>query len=223
MQQKVILALVAALITLPSFSNAMPAVSCHCFQNREFDANQPAAADDYLLTTTFNTFQGLALGIDKKSIVRAKMSGRTSEELWLKHWLAKEIGVSVKEITERYEATGSWRELARRAGLAERGGFSLTEELSSDRKLAESVARWEMIRYFGIKKEELADLQKKGASLKEMTLSLFISALTSCSAEEVFDRVHAEGESWGRVAQRAGITFSAVETKMTRQGVVKSE
>lgn len=217
MQRKIILALVAAIITLPSFSRAMPAISCHCFQNREFDANQPAAADDYLLTTTFNTFQGLALGIDKKSIVRAKMSGRTSEELWLKHWLAKEIGLSVEEITDRYEATGSWLELARRAGLAERG------DLSSDRKLAESVAQWEMIRYFGVEKEELAVLQKKGASLKEMTLSLLISALTSCSAAEVFDRAHAEGESWGRVAQKAGITFSAVETKMTKQGVVESK
>ncbi|HKL49475.1 MAG TPA: hypothetical protein VJ882_07460 [Desulfuromonadales bacterium] len=219
MQEKIVFVIVAALIGLPGFSEATPAISCHCFQNREFDPNQPAAADTYLLTTTFNTFQALALEIEKKSIVRAKMSGRASEYLWLRHWFAKETGLSVDEIGQKYHALGSWRELGRQEGIAGPDGLSPPEDaFSSDRQLAESIALWEMARYFGVEPGKLVELRKKGASLKEMALSLFISALTSHSAEEVFDRVHADETSWGTAARKAGITFSAVEPKMSKLG-----
>lgn len=211
-QKKIVFIMFAALIGLPVFSEATPAISCHCFQNREFDPNQPAAADEYLLTTTFNTFQALVLGIDKKSIVRAKMSGRASEYLWLRHWFSKETGLSVDEIGQKYDAAGSWRELGRQEGL---GGVN---DFSSDRQLAESIALSEMARYFDVERGKLVELQKRGASLKEVTLGLFISALTSRPAEEVFDGVHSDEKSWGMAARRAGITFSAVEAKMSRLG-----
>ncbi len=77
-----------------------------------------------------------------------------------------------------------------------------------------------MIRLFAIDPEILSELSGRGASLKEMVLSLFLSTLSAKStAGEIFDSAHEQGMSWGLVAQEADVTFSAIE--MTLKSLVE--
>jgi hypothetical protein len=41
-------------LTAASTALAMPAINCHCFQDRAFDPAKPSAADQYYLATTQN-------------------------------------------------------------------------------------------------------------------------------------------------------------------------
>ncbi|NIQ96738.1 MAG: hypothetical protein GWN87_23020 [Desulfuromonadales bacterium] len=216
----VVLVALIALTALPGIVQAMPAISCHCFQNREFDPRRPAAADDYLLTTTFNSFQALALGIDKKSIVRAKMSGQKSADIWLRFWLASKSDRSVAEIERQHRTAGSWLAVSKQLGIQDSNALAPSQSINNDRQLAEAVAQTQMIRLFAIDPEILSELSGRGASLKEMVLSLFLSTLSAKStAGEIFDSAHEQGMSWGLVAQEADVTFSAIE--MTLKSLVE--
>lgn len=204
----------AALLALPTLAQAMPTMACHCFQNREFDPDRPGAADTYLLTTTFNSFQAHALNIDKKSIVRAKMSGEKSGDIWLRHWLAKKAGRSVAWAEQQRRETGSWLKAAQDAGVEDIDALSPAQPINDDSRLAAAVARDWMKRYFGVGNDEIAELQEMGASLKEMTLSFFLAATAQEPAAEIFERAHDDGMTWGLAAQEAGIVFSTIETRL---------
>ena len=49
-------------------SNAAPTVACHCYQDRTFDPERPAAADPYILATTRSSLLSAAFGVDKRAL-----------------------------------------------------------------------------------------------------------------------------------------------------------
>lgn len=78
--------------TLPISAYAIPAITCHCFTDRSYDAAHPAAADAYFLATTQNAFFALVFNTDKKSVVMKKQQGTSPDDLWIAYWVASKTG-----------------------------------------------------------------------------------------------------------------------------------
>ena len=72
---KTYIAALVILITLPIPVVAMPAITCHCFKDRSYDAARPAAADPYFLATTQNSCFAIVFNTDKKNIMMKKQQG----------------------------------------------------------------------------------------------------------------------------------------------------
>nr|NIS43884.1 hypothetical protein [Desulfuromonadales bacterium] len=105
--------------------------------------------------------------------------------------------------------------MGKQLGIQDLSALAPSQSINNDRELAEAVAQTQMIRLFASDPDELSELRGKGASLKEMVLSLFLSTLSAkTTAGEIFDRAHEQGMSWGLIAQEADVAFSAIETTM---------
>jgi hypothetical protein len=76
------------LLLLPMPALATSAITCHCFTDRFYNAERPAAADPYLLATTQNSFFAVVFNTDKKTIVIKKQQGTSSDDLWIAFWVA---------------------------------------------------------------------------------------------------------------------------------------
>ena len=75
------------LLTLaaPVPATANPTISCHCFQDRSYNPNQPDAIDPYLLATTQNSLIAAFYQVPKRDLVRRKMTGTPNDEIWVTH------------------------------------------------------------------------------------------------------------------------------------------
>jgi len=66
------------LLLHPMPVRAIPAISCHCFTDRSYDAARPAAADPYFLASIQNSFIAIVFNTDKNNIVIKKQQGTSS-------------------------------------------------------------------------------------------------------------------------------------------------
>src|SRR5512139_4163179 len=66
----------------PSADAAKSTAGCHCFRDRTFELERPAAVDPYILATTRSSLLSAAFGPGKASLVQAVMTGTAPEDLW---------------------------------------------------------------------------------------------------------------------------------------------
>jgi hypothetical protein len=99
-----------SLLLLPMPALSMPAITCHCFTDRTYDAARPAASDPYLLATTQNSFFAIVFNTDKKSDVLKKQQGTSSDDLWIGYWATSNAGMSPETLLQAKQKHGTWKD-----------------------------------------------------------------------------------------------------------------
>jgi len=207
------------LLSLPLPARAIPAITCHCFTERNFNPAKPALADPYFLATTQNSFFAALFNVDKKTIVMKKQQGTSSDDLWVAYWLASKSTVSAETLLQAKEAKEAWQEVIvplqiPAKALGSRFAGALNSKAPTAR-LAEAVVDELFIRYRLLPDAELTTLRKAGCSNQELILATLIAARTRQPARQVYSEVRNGTKTWGTLLQTARI-----DTKNMQQELV---
>jgi hypothetical protein len=207
------------LILLSSPVLAAPAISCHCFTDRSFDAGRPDAADPYVLATTQNSFLAAAFDIDKKEIVKARMSGTSEEDLWIGHFVAERSDRTFDEVAEARKQSPTWSEALTLLNpdpdlLGSR--FAAALEGGSEADLSTAAADEVLTTRLRVAPEILKELRTSGASTREAIISLFLSRRADHPALAFFTEVRAGNKTWGQLLDGLGIEPGMIEGEIRK-------
>jgi len=193
---------------------AAPTVSCHCFQDRSFDPLRPAAVDPYILATTQNTLLAAAFGLDKKDVVRAKMTGVSGDELWLVHYLSDRSGLVPEKIAAARRQADNWRAAVHILGIdpasLSPAFFSALLGQADEALLAAAAADATLVDFCAVAPEEVGALRKAGASTAETVLASLLARKTGRAGAELFASVRDGSATWGGLLQGAAVEPTAI-------------
>lgn len=210
---------IAALLlaTLPQLAGvawSAPTITCHCFQDRQFDPARPLAADPYLLATVQNRLIGYLYEQPRQEIVRSKMGGLPGDRLWVSSQVAAAAGRSGADVLQAQAAAGSWREAV--AGLGadpECLGPPFMARLAAgadEAALAEAVIDQVLRTRLAVPSEVIAALRSAGAAGKELVAAAVLAGVAGRHPAEVYQQAKA-AQSWGQWLTRAGLTLPQVD------------
>lgn len=215
-----------AWLASPVVAAAEPAISCHCFQHREFSPTQPQAFDPYLLATVQNRLLAHTFQVSRGEIVKAKMGGLTNDRLWTAYFLADAAETPPAKILAARQQASSWRAVVQRLQIdPERLGSTFGGALA--RGVDEGELAWNLVgtiltRDAGATVEEIAFLRRATGSLQETILATQLGKLLNLPGPELLERRLAVG-SWGQVMADFDLVLDdldrAVSALPGRQGV----
>ncbi len=204
----VITAIIAA--GLPARAGVTDA--CHCFRQRDYDPKRPFAADDYILTTSFNSLTAAWFGIPKKTLVRYKMKGGIGQvDLMIALALSRERGIDPGRALSMRQKAGDWKKaITALPGLKQgKGGDNRIVALLRQKDPA-AVARIltdEMLAaFYRLPAARIETLRAAGCSEKEIALLLVLEKEKKIPAAKLLEQVRKEGRSWSEIAFCLGIT-----------------
>jgi hypothetical protein len=200
--------------------HAAPTIACHCFQDREFAPADPGKTDAYLLATTTNTFLAAAFGFPKKEVVRGRMTGVSGENLWVSAYAADRLGAAREELLARREREGSWRSVFTGLGapLEKLGpGFVAALVAGGDEAPARAAAGETLAQRLGADPREIEELVRRGATLQETVLSVFLGRWSRRPATESYGRVKSGGATWSGLLVEAGRFPADMEAAVPRE------
>ncbi|WP_242335103.1 MULTISPECIES: hypothetical protein [Anaeromyxobacter] len=178
---------------------------CHCFRDRTFELERPAAADPYILATTRSSLLSAAFGPGKASLVQAVMTGTAPEDLWIAHFAAARSGGDAGALLEAKGAKGAWKPaLAGAKGLD--GPFAAALARGApDRELAGIAVDDVLVRRAGASAEAVRAVRQAGASTEETILATVLSRKLGSPAVPLVQKVRSGQATWGRVLNDAGL------------------
>lgn len=203
--------LIALLVAVmfPACAEAIPAITCHCFTDRSFDAGRPAQADPYFLATTQNSFFAVIFSVDKKTIVLKKQQGASPDDLWIAYLIAAKTGLPPESILKAHQAGGLWHEVIEPLQLSsEAVGPRFSRALknrSPAAGLAEAVVEDHLQRNRLLSDSELAALRNAGASNQELIIAAVIAYKLKQTAKRIFLDVKGGTKTWGYLLETAQI------------------
>jgi hypothetical protein len=206
------------LFIFPLSAYAIPAITCHCFTNRTYDAAHPAAADAYFLATTQNSFFAIVFNTDKKSIVMKKQQGTSSDDLWVAYWVASKAGKTPDSLLQAKLKSGSWKNAVVPLHLSPkflgaRFSDALNANVPTDR-LSEVVVDELFLKDQLLGERDLAGLRKVGASNQELIVTTVIATKTKQPAKQIYLDVKAGTKTWGSL-----LSWTKIDTKNMEQEV----
>jgi len=209
---------VVILSMLPAPAFAIPAITCHCFTDRSYDAAHPAAADPYFLATTQNSFFAAAFGIDKKTIVINKQRGVSADDLWVAYWIAARTGADPATLIQERTTKGSWRQVATVSAIPVKSlGTRVADALkanAADERLANAVVDELLLRFRFYGEPELTALRKAGAGNQELVLAGLVAAKIRQPTIQLYRNVRGGSTSWGALLQRAKIDPAEIQSEV---------
>ena len=214
---KILLCLVA-MFTFPLSAYAIPAITCHCFTDRSYDAAHPAAADAYFLATTQNSFFAIVFNTDKKSIVMKKQQGTSPDDLWVAYWVASKAGKTPDSLLQAKSKSDSWKNVVvplnlPPKSLGARFSNALNANVPTDR-LSEAVVDELFLKDQLLGERDLADMRKAGANNQELIIATVIATKTKQSAKQLYLEVKAGTKTWGSL-----LSWTKIDTKNMQQEV----
>jgi hypothetical protein len=200
-----LLPLLAAALLAPAAARAEATGGCHCFRDRAFDPERPAAADPYVLATTRSSLLSAAYGIDKGSLVRAVMTGSAPEDLWIAQWAGARAGRPAAQLLAAREERGSWAgALAGATGL----GAPFEAALAAGGEpaaLAALAVDDVLVHRLGADPRALAALRAAGATTEEAIVAAVLARHLQAPTAPLVAEVHAGRATWGGVLKDAGL------------------
>jgi hypothetical protein len=207
------------LLMLPIPALAVPAITCHCFTDRSFNAERPAAADAYFLATTQNSFFAVVFNVDKKTIVMKKQQGKSSDDLWIAYWVASKTNASTEELLQAKQDKEAWKDVLAPLRLTTKAlGTRFTRALnakSSSAHLAETVVDELFVRYQLLSDVELAAMRQAGASNQELIIATVIAAKTRQTARQTYLEVKSGSKTWGSLLQGVKIDTKNMQREIS--------
>ncbi|HXE97927.1 MAG TPA: hypothetical protein VN642_16090 [Dongiaceae bacterium] len=205
------------LLLLPLPSQAAPAITCHCFRDRAYDASRPALADPYFLATTQNSFFAALFNVDKKTIMMKKQSGYSADDLWVAYRVASGSGLTAEALLAALGKKGSWKEVVVPMGLPAKSlGERFAAEIAagaSSARLATGIVDDELVRHRLLGAQELAVLRKEWASNQEVILAALIASKSGRPAIGIYRDVKKGSKSWGAFLDRAKVQPSGMPSE----------
>ena len=206
MFRKISLALLLSLL-LPFIAQAMP---CHCYSARDFNPQEPAAADPYYLTTGQNSFFSIVFGMEKKSVVFAKQKPRTTaENLWVTSWLSTVTGKKEKILKKTKNNQKDWLKALRSMGISSElfpaTFWNLLQRKADDETLAQFIVDEMLKSKAGISTQEITALRAMRANNKETILASFIGIKTFQPPSALYHRVSTGETTWGTLILKSGM------------------
>lgn len=199
----------AVLVVAPLPARAIPAITCHCFTERTYDAAKPAAADPYFLASAQNSFFAEVFYVDKKSVVMKKQQGTSSDDLWIAHWVASKTDASPDTLLQARQKGGNWKEALTPLQLSPKAvGTRFANGLNgnaSAAQLAETVVDDFFTRFRLLTDAELTALRQAGASNQEVIIATLVAKKLKKPARQVYLEVKNGQRSWGALLQQARV------------------
>ena len=198
-----------------SFAMAESTISCHCFQDREYDPQRASAADPYFLATTQNALLANLFGLHKKVVVKAKMGGADGDRLWIGHYLAQMSNQPHAEIEALYSQKGGWSEVVIELKIdLEQLGPRFVAALSDQKKLAMVVVDEQLMAHLDVVPAQLQQLRGQGADNQQTVLAVFLAQSSVLESAELFAKVAGGKASWGSLLSEQGLfNGSAIENR----------
>lgn len=196
---------------------ANPTKNCHCFKERTFNPAKKFSSDNYILTTTTNSFISLYFDFDKKNIILMKMGqGVSSEDVLIGLYVAARTGNDIHVLINLREQGLDWKSILTRSEFTDaveknpvltRMATNLNPQDSS-RFITDHL----LSRFFSVKSETLQSLRNRNLNSKEITLLLTLSAKSSIGVDQLADFVHKQGLSYSEIAYNLGFQPTEMKT-----------
>lgn len=189
-------------LLLPTLACTESTINCHCFQDRTFNHRDTAAADPYFLATTQNSFISLLYGVEKSSLVRAKMSGTSGSYLWILFDIAERSQQEIDKVDKIYGQTKHWSAVFNKLNLTpQQLGEKYWQLGNNPELLADHIVDLQLSKQFGIKTKDLKHWHKLGMSRKELILANLLEGDPST----LFNQVNSGMQTWGELLYDQGL------------------
>ena len=189
-------------LLLPTLSSAESTISCHCFQDRTFNHRDTAAADPYFLATTQNSFISLLYGVEKSSLVKAKMSGTSGSYLWILFDVAARSQQEIDKVDKIYGQTKQWNSVFTELNLTPQQLGEKYWQLGNDPELlADHIVDLQLNKQFGVSTNELQSWHEKGMNRKELILANLLDG----DPITLFNQVNSGKQTWGKLLYDQGL------------------
>jgi hypothetical protein len=202
------------LSTLPPAS-AEQTDRCHCFRDRSYDPSDKFAADDYLLTTSYNSLIAATLGVSKRQIVMMKMKGGIDpDELLTALYVTSVTKAPMDQLLSIRENGGSWQSILNSPSLQEEDlSDPVIAEIRSGSAAEDTAALITdaMIRiYYHALPEKIKEVRGHDFSNKELALLFALQQQTDTPIKEIITISREQGMSWSEIAHQFKLSPSAI-------------
>lgn len=204
------LALVFFFLGLTQHGFAESGVQCHCFTNRDYNPADRFAADDYILTTSFNSLLAKSFDIPKRQIVMIKMNeGVAQDELLIGLKISKITGIDIRKFLGLRSENNTWPEII--------AGLDQQEKIRSDLLLGAirfgmpvdqagaRVADEIIVEFYQVSPGEINKLRMSGLNEKEMNLIFILAYAGEQKPEVLVEQYKKQGKSWSEIAGNLGV------------------
>ena len=217
MMKPILLLTLACLCILPLSQPAGAAQTdhCHCFRNRDYDPADKFAADDYLLTTSFNSLIAATLGVSKRQIVMMKMKGGVNpQELLIALYIAHAAGSNVDLLLSIRDNGGSWQSIVTTSGVKKKAGadpiLAAIAGGAADKEISGMIAEAMSRARYDTSPDIITKLRGQGFTDREICLILALHNQKSIPVQKLATMSRQQKMSWGEIAHSLNLTPSTV-------------
>ncbi len=208
---KPILLFLFFLLLFPGRLLAFNTGNCHCFRHRNYDVQNKFAADDYLLTTGYNSLIAHVFAISKRTIIMKKMKGGINgDDLVIGLYIQEKTGKPLDLLLSVRDNGGSWQQILVAAGSGQAGSNDPIMAAIAAGDNRTTVHR--MITDFMLKSRyscpqtTIAQLRSSGLTGKKINLLLAFHEQTGVSLKKLGAMITGQKMSWSELAHHFGLT-----------------
>ncbi len=203
------------ILTLLSPAAAGQTDNCHCFRDRSYDPAHRFVADDYLLTTSFNSLIAATLNVSKRQIVMMKMKGGVDpNELLIALYIADKAPAPLDALLSIRDNGGNWQDILNSPSLQQNTGtdpvFAKITAGTGDYDITSLITDAMISMYYHAKPELISTLRSEDFSNKELGLIFALNKQATTSVKEIVGMARQKKMSWSEIAHHFNLTPAGV-------------